>query len=66
VESQCCTALQTCDGSTACLDWLDCALQCADQTCIDSCDATYPTGSSQYIALDSCITNSCSIECPAG
>jgi hypothetical protein len=54
-----------CDGSTQCLDYLDCAVACADQLCVDACDETYPTGSIQLTALNNCMDTGCSTECAA-
>lgn len=65
MATSCCSPLQTCDQSFDCLDFLGCYQNCTDQLCVDACVETYPYGADEYINLDDCLLNSCSLECGA-
>jgi hypothetical protein len=62
-EDACCYELQGCDGSFECLDFLACLQGCTTTTCEDACFSDYPTGSSEFLALDDCMATSCAVEC---
>lgn len=65
VETSCCSSLQTCDGSTFCLDFVDCLSLCTDQLCADGCVEAHPTGFSEFDTLNSCMDTMCPTECAA-
>jgi hypothetical protein len=58
----CCTELQGCANDLSCGNLLVCIDHCAgDATCINTCNNSYPTGTSLYQTLSSCSQSHCGV-----
>ncbi len=64
MDSKCCTQQKTCTDDAACATLLSCLIGCAgNTTCSNDCAAKSPGGVSDYNALSSCFSGSCSADC---
>ncbi|HVR18037.1 MAG TPA: hypothetical protein VMS65_00025, partial [Polyangiaceae bacterium] len=59
-KTECCPAWTACIDNPDCVDYIDCANNCAGvSTCIDTCDAMYPLGVANYDAFFACRDVAC-------
>lgn len=63
MQTQCGSQLSACQANSSCMSIIQCAANCTDQTCLDSCVSSYPSGASAFNAFYGCISEMCYIEC---
>ena len=68
--ASCCAEDQTCGNDQECMAFISCMNGCfnqvdggIDQNCQTSCESSYPNGVSELSNLDSCMQNSCAVDC---
>jgi len=62
-QGSCGTPIQACVGSTPCLNWLMCAMNCTDPQCYTDCDTANPNAAPQSTAVKDCACTQCNTEC---
>jgi hypothetical protein len=70
IGASCCTEDQTCGNDQDCMAFISCMNGCfnqvdggLDQNCEMSCESSYPNGVNELSNLDSCMQNSCAVDC---
>jgi hypothetical protein len=66
MEANCATSCEACFASTACVNWLYCAVNCYDQACLDACSTQYPAGEAPAMAWlgdTGCLGTHCEVAC---
>jgi len=68
LDQSCCPQLTACLNQTACTNLVSCEANCAsgDTTCMNSCKASYPSGTTSVASFLTCIDNACSASCSGG
>ena len=68
--ASCCTQDQGCGGDPSCISFINCMNACMptdggipDPACQSACQSSYPTGSNELFALDSCMSAQCRSQC---
>src|SRR5690606_7426541 len=64
--SECTDELDACNDNPECAPWLACISACADESCIDACDASHADVSRIYYGVYACLCDQCETECAAG
>lgn len=66
VQMHCCGEIGACQADSQCTAYLHCRFGCllASQSCLDECDAMYPTAATEYETFTTCLANSgCQPDC---
>lgn len=64
--SECKEELDACTANPECAPWLACITGCADESCIDTCDANHADVSRIYYGIYDCLCSQCDAECAVG
>lgn len=62
-KSRCCSSGDACARNSQCAQLKTCTEPCTTQRCLDDCRSLYPSGTSDFDALDRCLAGSCATEC---
>lgn len=60
-EANCATQCEACLGDQACVTWVQCVVNCTDQTCMDAC-GTNAAGDA-WLGNSGCLSTACATEC---
>jgi hypothetical protein len=64
-ETECNAAQAACTAEWQCGFYVGCVAGCANELCIESCQAVYPNGASSYQTLAACVCSACPSDCTA-
>jgi len=62
-KQQCCAEARAVLGEPTTGAYVGCMQGCADQTCRDGCNSTYPNAASAALAAAQCLQNKCKADC---